>query len=128
MRKGFWSAVGLTALFAAGGCANPFVEEDLGAEIRRYYAAHATEQDGACPNPRIASITAPKPLPTEEPPTTLTVRYSYFDASVEETPDWSHVLVADRACTGFAEREFTLVRRKTGTQVIDMSGERRQTE
>lgn len=128
MRQRLWLAAGLVAVAVTGGCANPLVEEDLGAEIRRYYAAHATEQDGACPSPRIASITTPKPLPSEAPPTTLTVHYSYFDASVEEPPDWSHVLVAERECTGFGEREFTFVRRKSGTQVVDMSGEHRKAE
>jgi len=127
MRQGSWFAAGLVAL-AAAGCVSPFVEDDLGAEIRRYYAAHATEQDGACPSPQIASILAPEPLPTDAVPSTLVVRYSYFDPSVEQTPDWPHVLVAERACTGFGEREFTLVRRKTGTQAIDMSGERRKVE
>lgn len=126
MRQPWWSAAGLAALVALAGCASPIVEEDLGAEIRRYYAAHATEEDGACPDPQIASIMAPKPLPSEVVPSTLTVAYSYFDPSVEEAPDWSHVLVAERACTGFGEREFTLLRRKSGTAVVDMSGERRK--
>ena len=36
--------------------------------------------------------------------------------------DWTRVLQAERACTGFAEREFTLERGQLGYQVVEMSG------
>jgi hypothetical protein len=52
----------------------------------------------------------------------LRVRYSYFDPNAEGATDWTRVLRAERACTGFAERDFKLVRGPLGYQVVEMSG------
>ena len=57
--------------------------------------------------------------------TLLRVRYSYFDPSRADDASWQQVLLAERPCTGFAERDFTLERGKLGYQVVDMSGELR---
>jgi hypothetical protein len=118
--------LGLAALLL-GGCATPGApEDDLAAKIRDYYALHASEQDGACPSPEIASITKRKLEQSAPGRTVLRVRYSYFDPSRGSTSAWMpSVLLAPRACTGFAERDFTLEQAKLGYRVIAMSGPQR---
>jgi hypothetical protein len=120
------TGLGLTALLLAG-CATPGApEDDVAAKIRNYYAAHATEEDGACPSPEIASITKRKLEETAGARTVLRVRYSYFDPSQGSTSAWMPtVLLAPRACTGFAERDFTLEQAKLGYRVVAMSGAQR---
>jgi len=119
-------AVALGSLGLLASCVAPGqIEDDLGARIQSYYDAHAAEEAGKCPTPEMASITRRKVLASNERETVLRVRYSYADPSVDETRSWPHVLIAERECAGFAERNFTLLRRKTGYVVTDMSGERR---
>ena len=114
-------AIGLLA-----GCATIGAPaDDLAAKIRDYYAAHATEEDGACPSPEIASITKRKLQQSAGARTVLRVRYSYFDPSRGSTDKWPQVLIASRACTGFAERDFTLEQAKLGYRVVAMSGPQR---
>lgn len=120
------SASAVCSLALLAGCVAPGqIEDDLGARMQRYYAQHATEETGACPTPQIATITHRKLLRSAGEESVLRVRYTYFDPSVDETGSWPQVLIADRQCTGVAERDFTLLRRTTGTTVTDMSGERR---
>lgn len=120
------SSMALCALALLAGCVAPGqIEDDLGARIQRYYGLHASEEAGACPTPQMASITHRKLLRSAGEQSVLRVRYTYFDPSVDETRSWPQVLIADRGCTGVAERDFTLLRRTTGTVVTDMSGERR---
>ena len=117
---------GLAALLLAG-CATPGApEDDLAAKIRAYYGAHASEEAGACPTPEIASITKRKVQQTAGATTVLRVRYSYFDPSQGSTDKWPQVLIASRACTGFAERDFTLERAKLGYRVVAMTGPQRE--
>ncbi len=117
--------LGLATLLLAG-CATPGApKDDLAAKIRDYYAVHATEEDGACPSPEIASITKRKLQQRTGERTVLRVRYSYFDPSQGSTDQWPAVLLASRACTGFAERDFTLEEAKLGYRVIEMSGPER---
>lgn len=114
------SLLGLAHLL---GCTSLPPQDDLAAEVARYYAEHASEEDGRCTSPEIASVTKRKVLASSGEATRLRVRYSYFDASAPgATTDWTTVLQAERACTGFAERDFTLVRRQLGYQVVEMSG------
>ena len=110
------------------GCASPIVEDDLQGKLARYYAAHAIEEDGACPSPEISTVTRRKVIESGGNRTVLRVRYGYFDPSVEDEADWPRVLITDRPCTGFAERDFTLEERRTGYAVMDMSGPRRAGE
>jgi hypothetical protein len=118
--------LGLTALLLAGCTVIGAPEDDVEAKIRNYYAAHATEEDGACPSPKIASITKRKVQASSANRSVLRVRYSYFDPSQGSTPSWMpSVLLAPRACTGFAERDFTLEQAKLGYRVVDMSGPER---
>ena len=116
--------VGLVAL-AVAGCASMGEPDELQLKIQDYYAAQASEEDGACPTPEIASVTKRKVLRSGAEQTLLRVRYSYFDPSRSGAASWSQVLIASKPCTGFAERDFTLERAKLGYRVVDMSGPRR---
>jgi hypothetical protein len=121
------AAVGLNlAMLLLAGCATVGApEDDVAAKIRNYYALHASEEDGACPSPEIASITKRKVQETAGDRTVLRVRYSYFDPSRGSTDKWPQVLIASHACTGFAERDFTLEQAKLGYRVVAMSGPQR---
>jgi hypothetical protein len=104
------------------GCTSMAPQDDLAAEVAQYYAGHASEEDGRCTSPEIASVTKRKVLGSSAEATRLRVRYSYFDPSAEGATDWTRVLRTERACTGFAERDFTLVRGPLGYRVVEMSG------
>ena len=104
------------------GCTSMAPQDDLAAEVAQYYAAHASEEGGRCTSPEIASVTKRKVLGSSAEATRLRVRYSYFDPSAEGATDWTRVLRTERACTGFAERDFTLARGPLGYQVVEMSG------
>jgi hypothetical protein len=112
---------GLLALASLVGCTSIAPQDDLAAEVTRYYAAHASEEDGRCTSPAIASVTKRKVLGSTGEVTHVRVRYSYFDANAGAT-DWTRVLQAPRACTGVAERDFTLVSTDLGYKVMQMSG------
>jgi hypothetical protein len=118
------SGPALAALLCAG-CATLGEPDELQQKLQRYYAGHASEQAGACPTPEIASVTHRKVLASGAERTLLRVRYSYFDPSRADNASWQQVLLAERPCTGFAERDFTLERGKLGYQVVGMSGELR---
>jgi hypothetical protein len=116
-----WAA--LTAALALAACASlPPPQDKLAAEIAQYYAHNASEEGGQCASPQIASVTKRKVLASSAESTRLRVRYSYFDPSAPGAADWTRVLVAERPCTGFAERDFTLARGPLGYQVVAMSG------
>ena len=104
------------------GCTSMAPQDELAAEIARYYAEHASEEDGRCAAPEIASVTRRKVLASTGEVTRLRVRYSYFDPSAPGAADWTRVLQAERECTGVAERDFTLVSSDLGHKVIEMSG------
>jgi hypothetical protein len=108
------------------GCATPGAEDDVAGKIERYYALHAIEEAGRCPRPEIAAITKRKMQASAGDQAVLRIRYSYFDDTVDDASAWKSVLIAERPCTGFAERDFTLVRQKTGYVVTAMSGEQRE--
>lgn len=112
----------LLALAYLSGCTSLPPRDDLAAEVAQYYAKHASEEDGRCTQPEIATVTKRKVLASRGEVTRLRVRYSYFDASAPGATDWTRVLQAERACTGFAERDFTLVATDLGYKVLEMSG------
>jgi hypothetical protein len=124
-RSSRWKGTVLAGLTLAG-CATPGAEDDVAGKIERYYALHAIEEGGDCPRPEIAAITKRKVQESTGDQTVLRIRYSYFDDTADDTPAWKRVLIAERPCTGFAERDFTLVRQKTGHVVTAMSGEQRE--
>jgi hypothetical protein len=115
-------AGGPLALAVLVGCTTTAPRDDLAAEIAQYYAEHASEEDGRCAAPEIASITRRKVLGSSGEVTHLRVRYSYFDPNVPGGADWTRVLQAERECTGVAERDFTLVSTNLGYKVVQMSG------
>ena len=112
---------GVLALGGLAGCASA-PQDDVATQITQYYAEHASEEDGRCAAPEIASLTRRKVLASSGQVTHLRVRYSYFDASAPGATDWTRVLVSDRECTGVAERDFTLVSTDLGYKVVQMSG------
>jgi hypothetical protein len=115
-------AGGLLTLAVLAGCTSVAPPDDLAAKIAQYYAEHASEEDGRCAAPEIASVTRRKVLARSGEVTQLRVRYSYFDPSAPGAADWTRVLQAERECTGVAERDFTLVATDLGYKVIEMSG------
>jgi hypothetical protein len=111
----------LPLLLAAPACAlDP--PDDLAREVNRYYAAHATEQNGACQNPEIASVTE-----RSEVGDVVTVRYTYYEPG-EQATDWQKVFHEPVPCTGTGERQFTVERSKVGLEVTGMTGPRRTIE
>ena len=115
-------AAGLLALGCLAGCTTTPPPDDVTTKITQYYAEHASEEGGRCAEPEIASVTKRKVLARSGEVTHLRVRYSYFDASAPGATDWTRVLQAPRACTGVAERDFTLVSTDLGYKVMQMSG------
>ena len=109
--------------FLLAGCAfTGGVPDRVEDKIQSYYAAHAVEEGGQCAAPEMASMERRKVLASSAERTVLRVRYSYFDASEGATPAWPLVFDKNRACTGSAERDFTLERGRLGYAVVDMSG------
>ena len=126
LHAGLARASSLVALVILIGCTSLPPRDDLTAEVAQYYAAHASEEDGRCGSPEIATVTKRKVLASSAEATRLRVRYTYFDATAPGATEWSRVLRAERPCTGIAERDFTLVRGQLGYQVVEMSGPRRE--
>lgn len=113
---------------ALAGCATPEPgQDDLVDKVGAYYAAHAVEEDGRCPSPRMESIVRRKVLASRADQTVLHVRYSYYDPTDDEAGDLRNLFVSDKPCTGIAERDFTLVPSPLGYRVQAMSGPQRQT-
>jgi hypothetical protein len=112
----------LLGLACLSGCTTTPAPDDVTTKITQYYAEHASEEGGHCVAPAIASVTKRKVLASSGQVTHLRVRYSYFDASAPGATDWTRVLQAPRACTGVAERDFTLVSTDLGYKVMQMSG------
>ena len=115
----------LLIALALAGCASLDEPDELQQKLQSYYAGQASEEEGACPTPEIASVTHRKVLESGAERTLLRVRYSYFDPSRNDDASWQQVLLVERPCTGFAERDFTLERGRLGYKVVGMSGERR---
>jgi hypothetical protein len=114
-------------VLALAGCATPEPgQDDLVTKVGAYYAMHAVEEEGRCPSPKMDSIVRRKVLASRSDQTILHVRYAYYDPSHDEAGDLSQLFVTDKACTGIAERDFTLVPTPLGYQVRDMSGPRRE--
>ena len=118
-----WRTGPVLAALLCAGCTTLGEPDELQQKLQSYYAGHASEEDGACPSPEVASVTHRKVLESGAERTLLRVRYSYFDPSREGDASWQQVLLAERPCTGFAERDFTLERGRLGYKVVGMSGE-----
>jgi hypothetical protein len=96
--------------------------DDLAREVNRYYAAHATEENGACQTPEIASMTE-----RSEVGDVVTVRYTYYEPG-EQATDWPAVFRKPVKCAGSGERQFTIERTKLGLEVVGMTGPQRATK
>jgi hypothetical protein len=115
-------APALASVLLAGCAFTGGVPDRLEDKIQGYYAQHAVEEGGECASPEMASMARRKVVTSSAERTVLRVRYSYCDASEGTTPAWPLVFDKDRACTGSAERDFTLERGKLGYGVVGMSG------
>ncbi len=103
-------------------CAYGPSPDKVGQAIGRYYAAHAMEEDGRCPKPRIDSITERVILAEHGPERRFKVNYSYFDPSVDMETNWGNLFNGAAKCTGFAEREFSVEQTEIGYRVTSMGG------
>ncbi|MEZ5934863.1 MAG: hypothetical protein R3F54_23595 [Alphaproteobacteria bacterium] len=123
-------ALSCGALLLLAACAGASDEDPrLTSAIRGYYAAHATEEQGACRSPKIDSIQDRHVLErSAEGGEVMLVRYSYFDRHADMDADWSRLVYLSQPCGGIAERRFEIIRGATGYQVTGMSGERRDGE
>jgi hypothetical protein len=113
-----WLAIPL-ALCAPTACglAPP---DELATEVDRYYAEHASEENGSCQSPQIATVTERTQLGGDQ----VMVRYTYFEPGEQET-DWQTVFHKPVPCTGTGERQFTVEQTKLGLEVTGMTGPRR---
>jgi hypothetical protein len=117
---GRWLAAGALGTLAA--CALP-PPDSLDRELGRYYAAHASEEQGSCQSPAIASVTERSAVEGDR----VLVRYTYYEAGEDETA-WDSVFHQPVGCTGSGERQFTVEETKIGLEVVDMTGPRRTME
>lgn len=104
-------------LLAACGTTPP---DELAQEVNRYYAAHASEENGSCQRPQIASVTER----TAQEGDQVLVSYTYFQPG-EQPTDWRRVFHEPVPCTGAGERRFTVEQTKLGLVVTSMTGPRR---
>lgn len=121
----FAMAIGIATLNACvlGPTADPGLER----AIKDHYAKHATEEDGHCRTPQIDTIQSHQTIDTSERDgEVMTVRYSYFDRSVDMDADWGAFFHLSQPCGGITERDFSLTRTDLGYRVTDMTGERRE--
>ena len=118
------------AALAMTGCAfGSAGDPGLALAIKEHYAAHATEEQGACRNPKIDTIEERRLLEKSKGgEDVMKVRYSYFDPSADMDADWSKLVYLSQPCGGIAERRFVLAHDDRGYRVIAMSGERHGAE
>jgi hypothetical protein len=112
------------AALAAGGCSTPMsragLEPDVGAAIRDYYEAHATESSGGlCQAPYIDGITQTRVLDDDGERLTLEIRYLYRDWIKDRRDN------GIRDCVDYGERRFVLQRHDDRVEVTEMTGPQR---
>jgi hypothetical protein len=97
--------------------------------IKQHYAAHATEEQGACRSPKIDTIMQQYLLERAAAgQEVMKVRYSYFDRHADMDANLDRIVHLSQPCGGIAEREFTLSQSPVGYQVMSMSGEQHEQE
>lgn len=107
-------------ILGACGLAPP---DEMAREVNQYYAAHASEEQGSCQRPEIASVTERTALEGN----LVLVRYTYYEPGEDQT-DWPNVFHKPVPCTGTGERQFTIEQTKLGLEVVGMTGPRRATQ
>lgn len=120
-----WPQGLLFTLAILAGCAPASAPEaGLQSAIKAHYAAHATEEDGACRSPRIDTIQAHRLIEkTAEGEDVLMVRYSYYDRHADMDQAWDKLVHLSQPCGGIAERRFVLASDGRAYHVTGMSGE-----
>lgn len=114
------------AFFVTGCVTGPSTDPGLEQAIKAHYAAHATEEAGACRAPRIDTVQNHRLVKrSEDGAEVMKVRYSYFDRHADMDADWQKLVYLSQPCGGIAERDFSLVRGPVGYKVVAMTGERR---
>ncbi len=98
--------------------------------MKDYYGAHATEQWGYCLTPYIDGLTQVAVVDNRSDKLVVDVRYFYRDRSKNGRRNKSTNISMQggfgRDCTGYAGRQFTFGKDKTGgIEVLDMTGPRR---
>ena len=114
-----------SAVFALASCGTGASgDPELASVIKRHYADHATEEAGACPNPKIDTIQERRLVDrSSDGHEVMMIRYSYYDPSVDMDEDWDRLVYLSQPCGGLAERRFVLERSPVGYRVKSMSGE-----
>lgn len=120
-------SLSLAGVLAIAGCVTgPSTDPGLEQAIKAHYAAHATEESGACRAPRIDTVQNHQLIKRgDDGAEVMKVRYSYFDRHADMDADWQKLVYLSQPCGGIAERDFSLVRGPVGYKVVAMSGERR---
>ncbi|MEM9626771.1 MAG: hypothetical protein AAGA21_11115 [Pseudomonadota bacterium] len=104
----------------------PNEESGLASAIKEHYAAHATEEDGACRRPNMDTIQEHRLIDrSAEGHDVMMVRYSYFDRHADMDANWDKLVYLSQPCGGIAERRFVLARSQLSYRVMAMDGERR---
>ena len=121
----FGLAIAGIAVFALAGCGTGADHDpELTSVIKRHYAANATEEVGACPNPKIDTIQERRVVEqSADGDEVVMIRYSYFDPTVDMDADWDRLVYLSQPCGGLAERRFVLEKSPVGYRVKSMSGE-----
>ncbi len=122
-----WSQLSsFIALLGLSACVMGSVEDEgLKSAIREHYAAHATEEQGACRSPKIDTIQEHQALETSvDGDEVMLVRYSYYDRHADMDKAWDKLVYLSQPCGGIAERRFVLAKGPLGYRVKEMSGER----
>lgn len=104
------------------GCAAVFGEPPATeTAMKRYYAAHATEDIGQCPSPYIDGFTSIQVVEDEPDRRVIDVRYLYRDWSRDQRSQDG----MRSACVGYGERRFVLTKSDDTLNVQEMSGPKR---
>jgi hypothetical protein len=116
----------LIAILLLAGCASrvpatgfaepPAIERT----IERYYERNASEENRTCLTPYIDGLTRVAVVEEQPDRLVLDVRYFYRDRFKDDRSNG-----VGSECTGYAERQFTLVKTDAGLGVAAMSPSRR---
>lgn len=119
----------LVFLTMTGCVAGQSDDPRLASVIKEHYAAHATEEQGACRSPKIDTIQERRLVEqSADGGEVMVIRYSYYDRHADMDANWSKLVHLTQPCGGIAERRFILAKSDLGYRVKEMGGERRSGE